>query len=211
VLPSSWIPLSWHPLNAADINLSAIEVRPIFPAESDGWRLFIERYHYLGSGRLVGEHLRYVAHVHGELVALLGWNAAALQVPVRERAIGWSEERKRDALHLVANNIRFLVPPWVQKPHLASKVLSLNLRRLSQDWQAAWGHPVYLAESFVDPSRFRGTSYKAANWRCIGRTAGRRRHRQDFLYDSTPKDVYVYALARNAYQRLRSEPLAGLR
>lgn len=202
LVPRAWIPLAWHPLGDADIDLSTVEVRPIYPAEADGWRLFIERYHYLGSGRLVGEHLRYVAHSNGELLALLGWNAAALQVPARERFIGWDESRKREALHLVVNNVRFLVPPWIRKPHLASKVLALNLRRLSRDWVQAWGHPVYLAESFVDPGRFRGTSYRAANWQRIGRTAGRRRHGQAFLRDSSPKDIYVYPLVRHACERL---------
>lgn len=204
LVPRAWIPLSWYPLSGSDIDLSTIEVRPIFPPEADGWRLFVERYHYLGSGRLVGEHLRYVAHSRGEIVALLGWTAAALHVPARERFVGWSEVRKQNALHLVVNNARFLVPPWVRKPHLASKVLAQNLRRLSRDWQEAWGHPVYLAESFVDPGRFRGTSYRAANWQLIGRTAGRRRHRQAFLHDSTPKDVYVFPLVRRACERLRS-------
>lgn len=200
-----WIPLAWHVLGPGDIALDDVQVRPIAPEEADGWRLFVERYHYLGAGRMVGEHLRYVAIAGNEVVALLGWSAAALHVPAREAFIGWSAARKRDALHYVVNNARFLVLPWVRKPHLASKVLALCLRRLSGDWLAAWGHAVYLAESFVDPARFRGTCYRASNWRHIGRTAGRRRQRNAYLYDSTPKDVFVYQLCRHATKRLRGE------
>ena len=200
-----WIPLAWHPLGPGDITLEDIRVRPIAPEEADGWRLFVERYHYLGAGRMVGEHLRYVATAGNEVVALLGWSAAALHVPARESFIGWNAARKRYALHYVVNNARFLVLPWVLKPHLASKVLALCLRRLSGDWSAAWGHTVYLAETFVDPARFRGTCYRASNWRHIGRTAGRRRERNAYLYDSTPKEVFVYQLCRHATKRLRGE------
>lgn len=198
-----WIPLAWHPLGPDDIALDDVRVRPIVAEEADGWRLFVERYHYLGAGRMVGENLRYVATAGDEVVALIGWSAAALHVPAREAFIGWSDARKRDALHHVVNNARYLVLPWVRKPHLASKVLALCLRRLSDDWRRAWGHPVYLAESFVDPERFRGTCYRASNWRHIGRTAGRRRQRNAYLHDSTPKDIFVYELCRHAKKHLR--------
>lgn len=202
VLPRESIPLAWYPLGANDIDLDDVEVRPAFAEELEGWRLFVDRYHYLGAGRMVGENLKYVASAGGQLVALIGWSAAALHVPARDELIGWSQQGKRASLHLVANNSRYLVAPWIRKPHLASRVLALCLRRLSADWMRAWGHPVYLAETFVDPRRFRGTSYRAANWKHIGRTAGRRRHRDAYLYDSSPKDIYVYPLWRHAYRRL---------
>lgn len=202
VLPRESVPLAWYPLGPDDIDLDDVEVRPAFAPELKGWRTFVDRYHYLGAGRMVGENLKYVASSGGELVALIGWSAAALHVPARDDLIGWSQQGKRGALHLVANNTRYLVPPWIRKPHLASKVLALCLRRLSSDWIKAWGHPVYLAETFVDPQRYRGVTYRAANWQHIGRTAGQRRLCNAYLHDSSPKDIYVYPLWRHAYRRL---------
>lgn len=114
LIPRVWIPLAWYPLSPDDISLGDVRVRPIVAEEADGWRLFVDRYHYLGAGRMVGEHLRYVATAGDEVVALLGWSAAALHVPSREAFIGWSDARKRDALHHVVNNARYLVLPWVR-------------------------------------------------------------------------------------------------
>lgn len=136
-------------------------------------------------------------------MALIGWAGAALQAPLRERYIGWDEPTKRKRLHLVANNIRFLVLPWIRVKHLASKVLAANLRRLSGDWHEAWGHPLWLAETFVDTSRFRGTCYRAANWRCLGQTAGRSRHANRYGRNGVPKALFVYPLHRHATEILR--------
>jgi len=104
---------------------------------------------------------------------------------------------------LVVNNVRFLVLPWVRVKNLASKVLALTVRRLSADWAHAYGHPVYLAETFVDTARFRGTCYRAANWRYLGQTAGRRKQGNTYLHTATPKALYVYPLDGQARQRLR--------
>jgi len=162
----------------------------------------MDRYHYLGYRVMVGEHLMYAAFLYGELVALLGWASAALRVPTRDRYIGWDEETKRRRLHRVANNVRFLIPPWVTVHNLASKVLGATLRRLTSDWQEAYGHPLDLAETFVDPRRFRGTCYRAANWQLLGRTAGRAKRGHQFPRHGIPKDVYVYPLHRHARERL---------
>lgn len=197
LIPREWIPLAWYPLGPGDVSLRDVQVRPIVAEEADGWRLFMERYHYLGAKRMVGENLRYVATARAELVALLGFGAAALHVPSRDTFIGWSEQRKREALHFVACNHRYLVMPWIRRRLLASKVLSLCLRRLSADWVQRWGHPLYLAETFVD-QRFRGVCYRASNWQLLGQTAGRRKSGNSYLYDSTPKSIYVYPLERRA-------------
>jgi hypothetical protein len=204
LLPREWWPTVWYALEPEDIQLSELQVRPVVADEAPGWNLIMERYHYLGRPRIVGENLKYVAEAGGELVGLLGWGSAALHVPARDAIIGWHGEEKLARLHLIVNNARFLIPRWVHKPHLASKVLATCLRRLSADWQAAWGHPVVLAETFVDPRRFRGTCYRAANWRHIGRTAGRRRHRDDYRHDGTPKDIYIYELHKGAMQALHA-------
>lgn len=148
----------------------------------------------------------YAAFLGTELVSLLGWSGAALQAPLRDRYLGWDEATKRARLSLVVNNIRFLIFPWVRIRHLASKVLACNLRRLSADWLKAWGHPVWLAETFVDTSRFKGTCYRAANWLHLGHTAGRSRHANRYPRNGVPKALFVYPLGRHAARALRASP-----
>lgn len=203
LLPRELIPLAWVQLPGG-ASLDTLTVRPIQPEERQGWRLFMGRYHYLGDKPWVGEHLFYAAFLEGELAALVGWAAAALHAPLRERFIGWDEPTKRRNLRLVANNVRFLVLPWVRVPHLASKVLGRTLRRLSSDWRERWGHPVWMAETFVDTSRYRGTCYRASNWQYLGMTAGRVRKGTAYLHaGGAPKALYVYQLRRQARQRLQ--------
>lgn len=184
-------------------DLSRLVVRPIEPEERLGWRVYMDRYHYLGWRPVVGEHVLYAAEMDGELVALLGWASAALRVTARERHIGWDNGARRERLHLVANNVRFLVLPWVYVRNLASRVLALNLHRLSADWQQRWGHPIHLAETFVDSARFRATCYRAANWRYVGQSAGRSRKGNHYLFHSSPKAVYLYEVHRRAASLLR--------
>lgn len=203
------IPLVWSEVEEADADLRSLVVRPVAAEERQGWRLFVDRFHYLGCRTIVGENLLYVAllpDLADEVVAFLGWASAAFRAPLREDYIGWDEETKRQRQHLVVNNIRFLVPPWVRVPNLASKVLAKNLRRLSADWQERWGHPVYLAETFVDTARFRGTCYRAANWIYLGHTAGRTKRGNKYLQRGTPKAHYVYPLHRRTRELLCHGP-----
>ena len=133
----------------------------------------IEQHHYLGYTQPVGEHLKYLVTAHDRIVAALAWSSSAHGLSCRDRFIGWSSEAKRKNRHLLAYNSRFLVPPWVQVPHLASHVLGRMARRLPEDWQHIYGHPVCFLETFVDPARHRGTCYRAANWIVLGKTFGR--------------------------------------
>lgn len=204
LLPVDLIPLAWREVHDPHADLDSLVVRPVAPEERLGWRIFMERYHYLGARAIVGEHLLYAAFIEEELVALLAWASAAFRAPCRERYIGWDEETKRRKLHLVVNNVRFLILPWVRVRHLASKVLGQNLRRLSSDWQAAWNHPVYMAETFVDTSRFRGTCYRASNWTYVGHTAGRSKRGNAYPRNGVRKALYVYELHRRARQHLCS-------
>lgn len=169
-------------------------MRPIRAEELLGWRAHMERFHYLGDAALVGESLRYVALLDGELVALLSWGAAVLHNRPRDRYVGWDAETRRANLHLVVNNTRFLILPWAHRPHLASRVLAANLRRLSRDWEALYGHRVVLAETFVDTSRFRGTCYRASNWRCVGDTKGWAKRGAGYRFHGQPKAVWLYPL-----------------
>jgi hypothetical protein len=202
-LPPDLIALTGLEVRDPHADLSELCVQPVTAEERLGWRLYMERYHYLGDRPIVGEHLLYAAVLGGELVALLGWASAAFRAPLRETYVGWDETTKRRRLHLVANNIRFLILPWVRVRHLASKVLALNLRRLSADWQRVWKHPLYLAETFVDTTRFRGTCYRAANWLYLGETAGRSKRGNNYSYGGTRKSLFVYPLRRHATRWLR--------
>ena len=134
------------------------------------WDYLVHHYHYLSLPKLVGEHLKYEVSINAQIAACLGWASAAWKIRDRDTFIGWDEQTKRKNLYLVANNVRFLILPWVQVEHLASKILALSLKRLSSDWQAIFGHPVYLAETFVDTSRYPGTCYRASNWLHVGQT-----------------------------------------
>ena len=133
----------------------------------------IEQYHYLGYARQVGEHLKYVVEASGRPVAVLGWCSSSRYVGCRDRYIGWSGEARRKNLRYLAYNTRFLILPWVRVPHLASHLLGRMARVVARDWEGVYGHGVYFLETFVDPGRFRGTCYRAANWVYLGRTVGR--------------------------------------
>jgi len=164
----------------------------------------LRRHHYLGL-RVVGENLKYlVQSAAGEDLACLLFGAAAWQSTARDRFIGWSAAQRVKGLGLVINNARFLILPWVKVPGLASHVLSRAVRRLRQDWQGKYGHPVWLVETFVDRDRFAGTAYRAANWQRIGPTQGRGRQGPDPRVRSTSiKEVFVYPLHRHFRQRLQ--------
>jgi hypothetical protein len=129
--------------------------------------------HELGYVQPVGEQLKYLVYAGDRVVAALAWSSAAHGLTCRDQFIGWSVEAKRRNRHLLAYNSRFLIPPWVQVPHLASHVLGRMVRLLPVDWQRIYGHPVYFLETFVDPTRHRGTCYRAANWIVLGQTFGR--------------------------------------
>lgn len=136
-------------------------MRPVRPEERARWRSTMAEHHYLGFRGLVGESLYYVACIDDEWVALLGWAAAAWMCRPRDRWIGWTRPQQWARLRYIVNNARFLILPDVHIPNLASKTLALNTRRLSSNWQAVYGHAVLVAETFVDPGRFAGTSYRA--------------------------------------------------
>lgn len=180
-----------------------LEVRPILPVERGAWRRDMARWHYLGDCNLIGESLRYVALVGTHPIAWLGWAAAALRNGPRDQYIGWDREQKARRLHLVVNNVRFvMLPHGAREGVRASQVLAANLRRLGADWQAAHGHRLLLAETFVDSGRFRGTCYRASNWLYLGETQGFSRRGMRYAPNGCPKSVFVYPLARQARQWL---------
>jgi len=178
--------------------LGRVSVRPIRPEERARWDALVDEHHYLGLRCLFGKTLRYIAIADGHWLALLGWQAAALKCAARDAWIGWPRVLHYQRLHLLANNARFLILPDAHLPNLASRVLALNLHRLSADWQRVHGHPLLLAETFVDTTRFTGASYRAANWQALGSTRGFARHNGRYTVHGQPKQVLVYPLHRQA-------------
>jgi len=159
----------------------------------------------LGYRGFVGEQLRYVATYRDQWIALLGWSAASLKNTHRDRWIGWSNELQYKRLNYLTNNSRYLILPGVRKKNLASRVLSLNLKRLSQDWMRRYGHPILLVETFVDGSRYKGICYKAAGWLELGETKGYGRDRGKYYHHGLKKRVFVRPLHRMACEVLSAE------
>lgn len=173
------------------------------------WQTLLRLYHYLGFTTRVGQSLRYLAlDRHQRPVGALLFGAPAWKVAVRDVFIGWSAAQRQARLPHLVNNMRFLIPPWVRVPHLASHMLALAMRQLPADWQRQYGLPLYLAETFVDTTRFAGTCYQAANWRCVGQTTGRSRDDRYRRLQVPVKTVYVYPLHAQFRERLCQEESA---
>jgi len=153
----------------------------------------------------VGEQIRYVALIGGRWVALLGWASAAYKCMPRDHWIGWSPEQRIKRLHYVVNNSRFLILPGMRFKNLASKILALNLKRISADWQKAYSHPVALAETFIDHNLFKGTCYKAAGWVPLGKTKGFGRNAGRYYHHSSKKTIFIKPVKKDA-PRLLSSP-----
>lgn len=185
--------------------LRRITVRLILPQERERFDHLLVEQHYLHSARLGGQSLRYVAELEGQWVALIAFSAPALNIKARERWIGWTPRQRARRLGLVVNNSRLLVLPDRQRyPNVASRVLSRCLKRLSADWQAQWGHPVLLVESFVDESLYRGTAYRACGFEAVGCSSGHGRSSRDFYVEhGQPKQLYLRELCAGAAAMLR--------
>ena len=179
-----------------------LRLRLVRAEERARWQQTVTQHHYLGCPRLVGQALWYVATVGDEWVALLGWAAAALKCRPRDAWIGWTPPLQWRRLPFVVNNVRFCLLPAGAYPNLASRVLALNCRRLSADWARAYGHPVLLAETFVDAARFRGACYRAAGWQCLGVTRGFAKRNRGYVAHGHPKTVWVRPLHPGAVAAL---------
>lgn len=184
--------------------LAPVDIHPVRrTADEPLFNSLMEHYHYLGYEQPVGEHLKYLAWAQGRPIACLAWSSAPRHLGSRDRYIGWNAEARRRNIRFIAYNTRFLILPWVRVPHLASHILGKVTRALSADWERMYGHPVYFAETFIDPERFRGACYRAANWQLLGLTTGRGKNDHTNKPNRPIKEVLGLPLTRRFREYLR--------
>lgn len=162
----------------------------------------VQQHHYLGYVRPVGEHLKYLVTAQGRPLGCFLWSSAPRHLGPRDRHIGWSKEARRANIRFIAYQVRFLILPWVRVPHLASHLLGRMSRQLSADWEQVYAHPIVFVETFVDPTLYRGTCYRAANWTELGLTTGRGKDAPTMKPTRTIKQVFGYALRKDFRQLL---------
>jgi hypothetical protein len=193
-------------IDMSPLTVALGEIRPITlrqvrkTADEPLFNSLMEQHHYLGYEQPVGEHLKYLVWATGagksRPIACMAWSSAPRHLGSRDRYIGWSAEARRRNIRFIAYNTRFLILPWVRIPHLASHILGRMTSVLSDDWEHLYEHPVYFAETFIDPERFRGTCYRAANWVLMGRTTGRGKASNSYTPNRSIKEVLGLALTR---------------
>jgi hypothetical protein len=197
-------------LSMSFAELGPLEIRQVRRTPEEA--LFIsllQQHHYLGYSQPVGEHLKYLVFARGRPIACVAWSSAPRHLGSRDRFIGWSAQARLHNIRLLAYNTRFLILPWVTVPHLASHILGRMARMLSADWQRLYAHPIYFVETFIDPQRFAGTCYRAANWTLLGKTTGRGKDAPTRAANRSIKQVLGYALVKDFRQRLSCLAQAG--
>jgi hypothetical protein len=191
------VPVDTTPLIARLNELRPLEVRQVRRTSDEPlFNSLVEHHHYLGYEQPVGEHLKYLVRAQGRPIACMAWSSAPRHLGSRDRYIGWSQEARKRNIRLIAYNTRFLILPWVQVPHLASHILSRVAATLSRDWERMYEHPIRFVETFIDPERFRGTCYRAANWVLLGRTTGRGKDDLTHRQNRSIKEVFGLPLTR---------------
>ena len=195
--------LDTSPLECAFGQLGKVEIQQVRRREGeDLFNYLVKEYHYLGYSRPVGEHLKYLIRAGKRPIACMAWSSAPLQLNLRDTYIGAPKEAYRHNLHLIAYNSRYVILPWVRVLQLASHLLARVARRLSADWLECYHHPIHLLESFVDVERFKGTCYRAANWRCLGRSRGLGTKSKPDAPKTSVKELWVYPLTERLKEKL---------
>lgn len=172
------------------------------PSENQLWNRIVHSYHYQGHKVIVGKLLKYIIYINGEIAGCLGWGSAAWSIEARDKWIGWNKQTKDKSLYKIANNIRFLILPWIRIKNLATRILSTNAKRIEADWFNKYGDKIYLLETFVERDRFLGTCYKAGNWEYIGDTKGSQKSGSFHKYHGNIKKIYVYPLCKDFREKM---------
>jgi hypothetical protein len=199
------VPVDTTPLCAPLAQIQPLQFRQVRRTPEEAlFNSLIEQYHYLKHVQPVGEHLKFLVYAQQRPIACLAWSSSPRHLASRDRFLGWSAEARRQNIRFLAYNLRFLLLPWVSIPHLASHLLARMARQLSAEWQQVYGHPLYFLETFIDPQRFRGTCYRAANWILLGTTTGRGKDDVHHRGPNRPsKQVLGYPLCADFRERLQ--------
>jgi uncharacterized protein DUF4338 len=201
--PPAHVEVAATPIAVPLSQLGPVEIRQVRRTpEEDLVKSLVAQHHYLGYVHPVGEHLKYLVTAGGQPIGCFCWSSAPRHLGPRDRHIGWSKDARKANIRFVAYQSRFLILPWVHVPHLASHLLGSLSRRLSSDWERVYAHPIYFTETFVDPSRYRGTCYRAANWTCLGVTTGRGKDDQTMKPNRSLKQIFGYPLVKDFKRRL---------
>ena len=201
--------LDMSPVECSLAQLGPLELRQVRrTSEEPLVQSLLEAHHYLGYTRPVGEHLKYLVTAKSRPIACFLWSSSPRHLAPRDKHIGWKPAARRANIHQVAYQSRFLILPWVRVPHLASHLLGQMNRRLSGDWEQGYAHPIHFVETFVDPTRYRGTCYRAGNWTFLDVTTGRGKDDQTHRPNRTLKEVYGYALHKK-FRKLLCEHGGG--
>jgi len=191
------------PLIMSLAELGPLQIRQVRRTPEEAlFNSLLQQHHYLGYSQPVGEHLKYLVFAAGRPIACVAWSSAPRHLGSRDRFIGWGAQARLHNIRLLAYNTRFLILPWVRVPHLASHILARMTRMLSADWQQLYAHPIYFVETFIDPQRFAGTCYRAANWTVMGQTTGRGKDAPTRAVNRSIKQVLGYPLVKDFRQRL---------
>ena len=197
------IEVETQPLHATLRDIQPLELRPVRRTPDEAlFNSLLAQYHYLGYTQPVGEHLKYLVYAKQRPIACFAWSSAPRHLGSRDRFIGWCAEARLKNIGLLAYNSRYLILPWVTVEHLASHLLGRIVHVLAADWERAYAHPIYFVETFVDPQRFRGTCYRAANWIYLGVTTGRGKDAPTHQPNRPIKEVFGYPLVKDFRQRL---------
>jgi hypothetical protein len=201
-----YVPVDQAPIEGSLYEIQPVEFRQVRRTKDEPlFAGLIEKFHYLGYIQPVGEHLKYIVYAHRRPIACFAWSSAPRHLGPRDRFIGWSKEARRRNIRFLAYNTRFLIMPWVRVPQLASHLLGRMAKEISRGWEEVYGHPIWYLESFVDPERFPGTCYRAANWHFLGLTTGRGKDDQRGKPNRSLKEILGYPLTRRFRQLLSGE------
>lgn len=186
-----------QPIQATVAELLPLTIRQVRrTSDEPAFNSLLQSYHYLAYTQPVGEHLKYLVSTQGRPIACFTWSSAPRHLGPRDRFIGWTMAQRKRNIRFIAYNSRFLILPWVNVRHLASHLLSQMAKRISRDWEALYHHPIYFLETFIDPTRFAGTCYRAANWQHLGSTTGRGKDDLTHRQNRTIKEIWGYPLTK---------------
>ena len=192
-----------QPITMSLAELGAVEITQVRRTKAEALvNALIQKHHYMGYSAPVGEHLKYLVMAAGRLIGCFIWQSAPQRLSLRDDFIGWTDATRQKNLSLLAYQSRFLILPWVRVPHLASHLLGRMNKQLCADWQRVYAHPIYFAQTFVDPTLYKGTCYKASNWSYLGLTAGRGSRAPTLRQTRSNKHLYVYPLVKEFRQLL---------